>query len=211
MQHSTFQKPVPNLNDLCFLGRNNTTRHFITADTINALILGKQQIRVRLAFVDAPEKGQAFGQRAKAAMSELGFGKDVKLRPQTIDRNGRLIARVIIDNQDAGLELLKRGLCWVYEKYVSEAPPEIQTSYWAAQSAAQSDKLWVVAGSGPDAAVGMEKKRKRTSENGARPNLSQARGFYQGLARQHTEPNQLREGRTAMVAQRHSAASDRQA
>ena len=28
-------------------------------DTINVLILGKQQIKVRLAFVDAPERGQA--------------------------------------------------------------------------------------------------------------------------------------------------------
>jgi endonuclease YncB( thermonuclease family) len=63
--------------------------------------------------IDAPEKGQAFGQRAKQAMSELVFGKDVKLRPHTIDRYGRLIARVIVDNQDAGLELLKEGLCWV--------------------------------------------------------------------------------------------------
>ena len=55
-------------------------------DTINVLILGKQHIRVRLAFVDAPERGQAFGQRAKQAKSELVFGKDVKLRPHTIDR-----------------------------------------------------------------------------------------------------------------------------
>ena len=37
--------------------------------------------------------------------------------------------------------LLKQGLCWAYEKYGGEAPPEIQTSYRAAQSAAQSDKL----------------------------------------------------------------------
>jgi endonuclease YncB( thermonuclease family) len=113
----------------------------VDGDTINALILGKQQIRVRIAFIDAPEKGQAFGQRAKQAMSELVFGKDVKLRPHTIDRHGRLVARVLIDNQDAGLELLKRGLSWVYEKYVTEAPAEIQTSYRAAQATAQSDRL----------------------------------------------------------------------
>jgi endonuclease YncB( thermonuclease family) len=80
----------------------------VDGDTINVLIFGKQQIRVRLAFVDAPEKGQAFGQRAKQAMSELVFGKDVKLRPHTIEGYGRLVARLIIDNQDAGLELLKR-------------------------------------------------------------------------------------------------------
>jgi len=116
----------------------------VDGDTINVLILGKQQIRVRIAFVDAPEKGQAFGQRAKQAVSELVFGKDVKLRPHAIDRYGHLVARVIIDNQDAGLELLKQGLCWVYEKYIGEAPPEIQTSSWAAQAAAQSGKvgLW---------------------------------------------------------------------
>ena len=116
----------------------------VDGDTINVLILAKQQIRVRLAFVDAPEKGQAFGQRAKQAMSELVFGKDVKLRPHTIDRYGRTVARVLVDNQDAGPELLKQGLCWVYEKYVGEAAAEIQSSYRDAQDAAQAEKagLW---------------------------------------------------------------------
>jgi endonuclease YncB( thermonuclease family) len=37
------------------------------------------------------KKANPFGQRAKAAMSELVFGKDVKLRPHTIDRYGRLL------------------------------------------------------------------------------------------------------------------------
>ena len=113
----------------------------VDGDTIDVLIFSRQQIRVCLAFVDAPERGQAFGQRAKRAMSELVFGKDVKLRPHTIDPHGRLVARVVIDKKDVGLELLKQGLCWVYEKYVGEASAEIQTSYWAAQAAAQSDRL----------------------------------------------------------------------
>jgi endonuclease YncB( thermonuclease family) len=110
-------------------------------DTIRVLTANKQQIRVRLAFVDAPEKGQAFGQRAKQAMSDLAFGKDLELRPHTTDSYGRQVARIFIDNQDAGLELLKQVLCWVYQKYVTEAPPEIQISYRAAQAEAQSDKL----------------------------------------------------------------------
>ena len=112
----------------------------VDADTINVLIFGKQQIRVRLAFVDAPEKGQAFGERAKEVLSELVFNKDVKLRPHTIDRYGHLVARVIIDNQDAGLELLKQGLCWVYEKDVGEAAAEIQTIYREAQHTARAQK-----------------------------------------------------------------------
>jgi endonuclease YncB( thermonuclease family) len=78
----------------------------VDGDTINVLILSKQHIRVRLAFVDAPERGQAFGQRAKQAMSELVFGKDVELQPHTIDRSGRLVARVLVDGQDAALSYL---------------------------------------------------------------------------------------------------------
>jgi len=113
----------------------------VDGDTINVLIMAKRQISVRIAFIDAPERGQAFGQRAKAIISGLAFGKDVILRPHTIDRRGRLVARVLVDNQDAGLELLKQGLCWVYEKYVGEALPEIQTNYWAAQATAQSHRL----------------------------------------------------------------------
>jgi endonuclease YncB( thermonuclease family) len=38
-------------------------------------------------------------------MSELVFGKEVELRPHTIDRYGRLVAKVFVESQNAGLEL----------------------------------------------------------------------------------------------------------
>jgi endonuclease YncB( thermonuclease family) len=116
----------------------------VEGDTIKVRILAKPEIKVRIAFIDAPEKGQAFDQRAKQAMSELVFGKDVVLQPHTIDRSGRLVARVLVDGQDAGLELLKQGLCWVYEKNVGEASALVQARYRNAQDAAQAQKagLW---------------------------------------------------------------------
>ena len=77
-------------------------------------------------------------------MSELVFGKEVELHPHSIDRHGRLVAVVYVNGTDAGLELLKEGLCWVYEKYVREAAAEIQTSYRDAQDRAQAERtgLW---------------------------------------------------------------------
>jgi|SRR5271165_4186234 len=49
-------------------------------DTFRVLVAGQQLLRIRLAFCDAPEKKQAFGARAKQAMSELVFGRDIELR-----------------------------------------------------------------------------------------------------------------------------------
>jgi len=57
-------------------------------DTIKVLSADKEQILVRIAFIDAPEKGQPFGERAKQALSKLVFDKEVELRPHTIDRYG---------------------------------------------------------------------------------------------------------------------------
>jgi nuclease-like protein len=87
------------LEHVCIHGRITGV---VDGDTINVLILAKQQIRVRIAFIDAPEKGQPFGQRAKQATNELVFGKDLKLRPHTIDRHGRIVARVLVDKSGRG-------------------------------------------------------------------------------------------------------------
>jgi micrococcal nuclease len=44
-------------------------------DTVKALMAGNQLFRVRLSWIDVPEKSQAFGQRSKQHLSELVFGR----------------------------------------------------------------------------------------------------------------------------------------
>ena len=51
----------------------------LDGDTIEVLN-GHHAERIRLSGIDCPEKGQAFGKRAKQAASALVFGKEVTLQ-----------------------------------------------------------------------------------------------------------------------------------
>jgi len=55
-------------------------------DTITALVDGKEQLKVRLTGIDAPELGQPFGQAAKRHLSGLAFGKTVEIEAGGKDR-----------------------------------------------------------------------------------------------------------------------------
>jgi endonuclease YncB( thermonuclease family) len=110
-------------------------------DTLKVLIVEKQLLRIRVASIDAPEMGQAFGQRAKQFMSALVFGKDVELRFHTVDRYGRMVTMVFVDGRDVGLELIRAGLAWAYEHYLPEASPELQAQYSATETAARVSRL----------------------------------------------------------------------
>ncbi len=59
-------------------------------DTLTLLTDGRQ-IKVRLAEIDTPEKGQPFGNKAKQALAEMVFGKQVKVIVVDVDRYGRTV------------------------------------------------------------------------------------------------------------------------
>jgi len=56
-------------------------------DTIKILV-DNRQIKVRLAEIDAPEKNQAYGMKAKQFLGNLVFGKDVRVKEIDWDRYG---------------------------------------------------------------------------------------------------------------------------
>jgi micrococcal nuclease len=81
-------------------------------DTIRVLLDG-QAVRVRLHGIDAPEKGQAFSNRAKQFVSDLVFGKEVNVRDRGLDRYGRTIGEVLLlDGRNVNHEIVRAGLAW---------------------------------------------------------------------------------------------------
>ncbi len=113
-------------------------------DTITLLDSNRQQHRIRLAGIDAPEKAQPFGQRSKQHLSELAFGKEAKADCYKVDRYDRDVCTVYVGGKDVGLAQLDAGLAWWYRKYAHEQLPRDRTDYEAAEDRAAADRtgLW---------------------------------------------------------------------
>ena len=69
-------------------------------DTVTVLDADKVQHKIRLAGIDAPEKAQAFGTRSKQNLSDLVFGKDVRVDWDKRDRYGRIVGKVWVQPSD---------------------------------------------------------------------------------------------------------------
>lgn len=106
-------------------------------DTLT-LLRDQKQIKVRLAEIDAPERKQPFGTRSRESLAELCFRRAAKLKALDTDRYGRTVARVYCDGIDANAEQVRRGMAWVYDRYVTD------TSLYGIQDAARGQRagLW---------------------------------------------------------------------
>ena len=86
-------------------------------DTLTVLDAANRQVRVRLAEVDTPESGQPYGDRARQALSDLAFGKAVRVAVVDTDRYGRTVGRVSAEGRDVNAEMVRRGAAWVFRRY----------------------------------------------------------------------------------------------
>jgi endonuclease YncB( thermonuclease family) len=107
-------------------------------DTLTVLTPEYEQVKVRLAEIDAPEKAQSFGQVSKKSLSDLAYGKAVEIRVVTTDRYGRTVGAVTVDGQDINQLQVERGLAWAYRKYLHR--PELLDVEAAARAAHRG--LW---------------------------------------------------------------------
>lgn len=113
----------------------------LDGDTIDVLTTTKTQVRVRLAGIDAPEKGQAFGNVSKKELSDLVFGKQVSVEWRKMDRYGRTVGKVIVDGVNANLKMVEAGLAWHYKQYAREQSPTDRASYAQAEERARAEAI----------------------------------------------------------------------
>ena len=110
-------------------------------DTITILDANKQQFKIRLSGIDAPEKKQDFGNVSKQSLSEIIAGKEVKIVYNKRGRYGRIIGKVLLNNEDVNLLQVKRGLAWHYKQYEREQEVEDRALYAQEEYLAQKDRL----------------------------------------------------------------------
>lgn len=127
--------------------------HLADGDTITVLDSYKEQHRVRIAGIDAPEKGQPFGNASRKRQGELVARKEVRVEFQKYDRYGRIVGKVWVNppdcptcgkTLDVGLVQITTGMAWWYRKYANEQSPEDQGRYEFAEQEARVKKagLW---------------------------------------------------------------------
>lgn len=112
----------------------------LDGDTIDVLV-GQSTTRIRLNGIDCPEKGQAFGTRAKQFTAKLAFGKEVKVSFLGVDRYGRTIGDVVLpDGRILNRELVKAGFAWWFRRY---APKDRELEKLESEAREARRGLWV--------------------------------------------------------------------
>lgn len=110
-------------------------------DSVTVLDANRTQHKIRLAGIDAPERAQAYGQKAKESLSDLVLGKSVEVAWSKQDRYGRIVGVITLAGIDINLEQVKRGMAWHYKQYQNEQSPEDREAYAQSESQARNKRM----------------------------------------------------------------------
>jgi endonuclease YncB( thermonuclease family) len=144
-------------------------------DTITVLDAQRVQHKIRLAGIDAPEKKQAFGQRAKEHISALVFSRHVDVEAEKKDRYGRTVGKVMVDGQDVNLVMVAAGFAWHYKQYEREQSASDRLLYSRAEEDARQARRGLWRDTDPMAPWDWRKaSREEKLMNGAKPYESAA-------------------------------------
>lgn len=113
-------------------------------DTLTLLDAYNTQFKVRLAGIDAPESAMNWGHKAKTALAELTFRRQVIVLWDKTDRYGRTLGKVMVDGRDINLRLIDQGMAWHYKKYQNEQSSEDRDLYSRSEDDSRTQKkgLW---------------------------------------------------------------------
>ena len=109
-------------------------------DTFTLLVKENEQVKIRIDGIDAPEKKQDFGNRAKEYLSSMIWNQELTIKVTKKDKYGRSIGKVSTPEiPDVGLEMIKAGFAWQYRDFNHDE------AYAEAERLARENKkgLWI--------------------------------------------------------------------
>ena len=123
---------------------NGRVLSVVDGDSIVVFDNAQRSYEIRLQGIDAPEGGQAFGDRSRQNLSDLIGEKEVTVTWYKRDRYGRIVGEVSINGLDICLEQIRAGMAWHYKYYQSEQTPEDRAFYADAETEARASRrgLW---------------------------------------------------------------------
>lgn len=104
------------------------------------ILADNEELRIRLAEIDAPEKGQPFWKKSKDILAHYVAGKVVDVLVVDTDHYNRIVGHVYIGDTWVNGELVRGGYAYVYPKYATN-----QRLYEYEQSARENQiGIWVL-------------------------------------------------------------------
>jgi len=132
-------------------------------DTVTVLDASRQPHKIRLLGIDAPEKAQPFGKVAKQILSDRIYEKHVRVQEKSLDRYGRTLGKILLEDADINLEMVKAGLAWHYKHYADDQFPGDAELYAQAEAQARGDRLGLWAYGDPVEPWAWRQEQKRAS------------------------------------------------
>ena len=149
------QHPIVALALLIFIASPDLARADLTGKVIHiadgdnlTVIINNEWVRVRLAGIDAPETNQPFGTRSRQSLTDLCFWEKVTVSPKGKDQYGRMFAKVRCGDVDAGEEQVRRGMAWVYDRYVETRSVDVHVGRLRAKLGEAGRQIETVVGLG---------------------------------------------------------------
>lgn len=87
---------------------------------------GNVTFRVRIAAMDAPEKGQPYSKMATSRLNQILMSGNVRIQPidKGHDRYGRVLGMIFVGKEDVALTMIQEGLATYYRPFCRDYPAD---------------------------------------------------------------------------------------
>ena len=113
-------------------------------DTISVVDSRNREYRIRFLGIDAPERGQAYGNYCRKNLASKIAGKTVDINYEKLDQYGRITGTVRYQGRNINLEQIQDGCAWFYRYFALDLTPDLRIQYNAAEVTARKERvgLW---------------------------------------------------------------------